>query len=411
MKNPNQASLIPSSKGITRREGLMLTVLGSAMLMAGCGGGGGGGGGGGTPATGSSATGAITGFGSIIVGGVRFDDSAASIQDDDDGDSLNRDALKLGMVVRIKGGKKTDDGSSIRANAHSIEVHSELQGPVDSKTATSIVVLGQTVKISATTFFEDGLSLATLAVGAVVEVHGFVDPANNNLTATRIESKPNAKVFKLQGTVSALNTVAKTFKLGTGTGTGTSTITISYLTAVVPSSLTLANGSVVRVRLVTTPVNGIWTALKVKKFEIEKDDRNEAEVEGIITAFTSTSLFSVNGLPVDASTATFEGGKTGVVLGARVEVEGSIVNGVLVAKKVELEGGEDAAKFELHGTLSLLDTAAKTFVLRGVTVNYGSATFAIGVTALSLANGLNIEVKGKRSAGNVIVATRISLDR
>lgn len=405
MTKPNQASLAPTSKGITRRDGLMLTVLGSAMLMAGCGGGGGGSspaGGGTVGAAGSSASGAITGFGSIIVGGVRFDDSAASVQDDE-GASMNSGELKLGMVVRIKCGKKTDDGSSIRAKADSIEVHSELQGPVDSKTADSIVVLGQTVKISATTFFEDGLSLATLAVGAVVEVHGFVDPANNNLTATRIESKPNAKVFKLQGTVSALNTAAKTFNLGT--------LTISYLTAIVPSSLTLANGSVVRVRLETIPVNGTWTARKVQKFEIEKEDQNEAEVEGIITAFTSTSVFSVNGLPVDASTAFFEGNKAGVVLGARVEVEGSIVNGVLIAKKVELEDGEDAAKFELHGTLSLLNPTAKTFVLRGVTVNYGSATFAIGVTALSLANGNNLEVKGVRSADNVIVATRISLDR
>ena len=404
MKNSNQASLVPSSKGITRREGLMLTVLGSAMLMAGCGGGGGGGDGTPPVATGSSATGAITGFGSIIVGGVRFDDSAASVHDDD-GDSLNRGDLKLGMVVRIKGGKKTDDGSSIRANADSIEVHSELQGPVDSKAADSksIIVLGQTVKISATTFFEDGLSLATLAVGAVVEVHGFVDPVSNNLTATRIESKPNAKVFKLQGTVSALNTApaVKTFKLGT--------LTISYLTAVVPSSLTLANGSVVRVRLALTPLTGTRTALKVQKFEIEKEDRNEAEVEGIITAFTSTALFSVNGLQVNAGNIVVP---AGVKLGARVEVEGSVVNGVLVAKKVKLEDGEDAAKFELHGTPLSLNTVAKTFVLRGVTVNYGTATFANGATATSLSIvGIKLEVKGVPSAGNIIVATRISIER
>ena len=176
-----------------------------------------------------------------------------------------------------------------------------------------------------------------------------------------------------------------------------------------PSSLTLANGSVVRVRLVTTPVNGIWTALKVQKFEMEMEDRNEAEVEGIITAFTSTALFSVNGLPVNASGIVVP---AGVKLGARVEVEGSIVNGVLVAKKVELEDGADVAKFELHGTISLLNPTAKTFVLRGMTVNYNNAVFGIGVTAVSLADPLlNFEVKGILSAGNVIVATRISLER
>ena len=100
------------------------------------------------------------------------------------------------------------------------------------------------------------------------------------------------------------------------------------------------------------------------------------------------------------------------MLGARVEVEGSVVNGVLVAKKVELEDGADAAKFELHGIPSLLDTTAKTFVLRGVTVNYGSATFSNGATASSLSNvDIKIEVKGVRSAANVIVATRISIER
>lgn len=402
MKNSIQASLVPSNKGMTRREGLMLTVLGSALALAGCGGGGSDGG---TAAsasttadTGSSAFGAITGFGSIIVGGVRFDDSAASVQDDD-GASMNSGDLKLGMVVRINGGKKTDDGTSIRAKADSIEVHSELQGPVDSKTATSIVVFGQTVKTSATTFFEDGLSLAKLVVGNVVEVHGFVDPLTNTLTATRVELKPNAKVFKLHGAISALNTAAKTFSIGT--------LTISYLNAVLPSSLTLANGSVVRVRLATTPLTGTRTALKVQKFEIEKEDRNEAEVEGVITAFTSTALFSVNGLPVNAGAIAVP---AGVKLGARVEVEGSIVNGVLVAKKVELEEGENTAKFELHGTLSLLDTTAKTFVLRGVKVNYGSATFSTGATVPNLANGLKLEVKGVRSEANVIVATRISLE-
>ena len=377
----------------------MLTMLGSALLMAGCGGGGGGTTTAGAVA-GSSASGAITGFGSIIVGGVRFDDSAASVRDDNDV-VMNSGDLKLGMVVRIKCGKKTDDGRSIRAKADSIEVHSELQGPVDSKTATSIVVLGQTVKISATTFFDDGLTAAALKKGDVVEVHGFVDPVAKTFTATRIELKPNAQVFKLQGEISALNTTAKTFKIGT--------ITINYGTAVVPSSLTLKEGSVVRVRLVTTPVNGIWTARKVQKFEMEMEDRNEAEVEGIITAFTSTALFSVNGLPVNASGIVVP---AGVKLGARVEVEGSIVNGVLVAKKVELEDDADVAKFELHGTISLLNPTAKTLVLRGMTVNYNNAVFGIGVTAVSLADPLlNFEVKGVRSEGNVIVATRISLER
>lgn len=417
MKNFKQNLSTTPKNGITRREGLSLTLLGSALALAGCGGGGSSGAsttpaasspaaaapvGGSNSAVGSSSTGAVAGFGSIIVGGVRFDDSAASVQDDD-GVSMATSDVKLGMVVRVKGGKKTDDGSSVRAKADSIDVYSELQGPVDSKTADSLVVLGQTVKITATTFFEDGLSLASLVVGAVVEVHGFVDPLANTMAATRIESKPNAKAFKLQGAIKALNTTAKTFSIGT--------VTISYLTADVPAGLTLANDLVVRVRLALTPLTGTRTALKIRKFEIDKEDRNEAKVEGIVTAFTSTSAFSVNGLAVDASAATFDASKVGIVLGARVEVEGSLVSGVLVAKKVSVEGRPDAAKFELHGVVSLLDKTAKTFVLRSTTVNYSAASFAAGVTAATLANGQNLEVKGSRSAGNVIMATLIALDK
>ena len=224
MTNPNQASLVPTGKGITRREGLMLTVLGRAMLMAGCGGGGGSSpaGGGTIGAAGSSASGAITGFGSIIVGGVRYDDSTATSIKDDDDVTRTSSELKMGMVVKIKGGKKYKDGASIKASCDSIEVHSELVGPIDSfiNTATvkSIVVLGQTVEISATTFFDDGLTFASLVAGnvtsKVVEVYGFVDPVTKALVATRVELKTNANKFKLQGAISLLNTATKTFQIG-----------------------------------------------------------------------------------------------------------------------------------------------------------------------------------------------------
>ena len=73
-------------------QGLLFLAAG---VLAGCGGGGEGGVG--TGGTGTYALGTITGFGSIIVNGVRFDDSAASVLDDDDA-TRSRDELKLGMT-------------------------------------------------------------------------------------------------------------------------------------------------------------------------------------------------------------------------------------------------------------------------------------------------------------------------
>ncbi len=402
MKNALNA---PIKGGITRREGL-LSLLGGALALAGCGGGGGGMAGVSSGGTGSFSAGPITGFGSIIVNGVHFDDlTASSILDVDDDNNDMRNKLKLGMMVRVKGKPKKDNN---HADAEDIEVRSELLGPIDSidTTARSFVVLGQTVLVTATTMFEENLGgLAALKTGDIVEVHGFVDPVANRITATRIERKDPAKVkaFKLQGTISAFDATAKTFKIGT--------LTISFAAPVdMPASLVLANGLLVRVKLATTPATGTRKALKIRAVEVEVENENEAEIEGTITAFTSSSKFSVNGQPVDASGASVP---AGLKLGDHVEVEGSLVNGVLVAKKVELEDENDPARFEVHGTVGNLNTTAKTFVLSGVTVDYsGAVTFLpAGKTAADLSNGVKVEVKGVASAdGTKVKANQITFE-
>src|SRR3954451_20563004 len=90
-----------AAAGFTRREGL-LALIGGVAALSGCGGGGDGVASVGSGGTGSFSSGAITGFGSIIVNGVRFDDSQARITDDN-GVLHNPGDLKLGMVVSITG--------------------------------------------------------------------------------------------------------------------------------------------------------------------------------------------------------------------------------------------------------------------------------------------------------------------
>ena len=82
----------------SRLARIALAWLAAAVLAIGCGGGGGGG----TPsAAGSALTmGTISGFGSIIVDGVRFDDSSAEVLDDDD-QPHDRSELRLGMTVEV----------------------------------------------------------------------------------------------------------------------------------------------------------------------------------------------------------------------------------------------------------------------------------------------------------------------
>ena len=401
--------------GITRRKGLLLTVLSSAMVLAGCGGGGGGGagtsigagGGVGGGGTGSLSVGSISGIGSIILNGIRYEDSMARVLNDD-GELRDRRELKLGMTVRVKGkinarkADKTDE-------AEEISFGSDLLGPIESgsinATAQTFKILGQTVQITATTIFEDGLTFAALAVNDVVEVYGFVDPASALMTATRIERKvlANVKVFKVQGRVN--NLTATTFQIGT--------LVVSFTADVLPARLLLSNGLVVRVRIATTSTTGTRTALRIRPVEFEFEDYNEAEVKGTITEFTSPARFSVNGLQIDASSITLP---AGLRLGARVEVEGRLVRGVLIAKKVELENERDTLKFELQGTVSNLVRAPAdiTFTLTSsggisarVTVVISAVIFENRLTAADLRNGIRLEIKGIALPDGTIRATVI----
>ena len=388
-----------------------LAAICVALAITACGGGGSSDSG----ATGSAfASGPITGFGSVILNGVRFDDKNASVTDDD-GVSHRNDELRLGMMAEIESAGILSDDSGSHATATSIRFGSEIVGPVMSVAAdgSSLVVLGETVQVNAATLFDDRLvgGLTALVAGtSVVEVHAVLDVATGVYTATRIEPKSNAAFYKLRGVVSNIDKTAHTFRIGNGTET------ISYDAIVGAVPATLDNGLLVRVRLQTTEVGGQWIAVTVANAVRKLEDHDEAELEGAITAttFAADKKFSVNGIPVDASNAVFPNGSTGLVLGARVEVKGSAVNGVVIATRVTIETEHDraAAGFELHGTISALDTTAQTFVLRGVSVGFGGSAveFRQGSVA-DLANGKQVEVKGVRSAdGTTLVATRISFE-
>jgi hypothetical protein len=398
-------------RGRPARHALKLLCV--AAVLTGCGGGGSSTDSAPAETKSSFAAGPITGFGSIIVNGVRFDDSSASVSDDD-GNARRSDDLRLGMMTQVVGAGITSDDKGSHSTARSINFGSEIVGLVSAVAAggTSLVVLGETVQITPTTLFDDRLAggLAAITAGTtVVEVHGQLDAATGAYTATRIEPKPNALFYKLRGAVSGIDKTAHTFKIGSGTDT----ISYDAIAANVPA--TLDNGLSVRVKLQTTQVAGQWVATSVDTGTRRLDDHDEAEIKGSITAttFATDKKFIINGLTVDASNASFPDGSAGIVLGARVEVKGKAVNGVIVASRVTIESEQqrESEGFELHGAISALDATAKTFLLRGVTVNFGGTVEFRKGTVANLLNGSKVEVKGSRSAdGATLTAVRISFE-
>lgn len=375
-----------------RRGAIALAMLVAAVMVA-CGGGGSG-----TATAGKTnfAMGRIAGFGSIVVNGVHYDESSASVEDED-GDSVNSSDLQLGSMVEVDSGEVDRSGANPTAKAEHVKLISLAKGPVESVGTASFVVLGQTVQVvTSSTVFDDSLSggLGALKAGTVVKVYGTLDTATGTYTASRVEPKSNATTYSLRGVVSALDPTAKTLTIGT--------TVIDVSATNLPSGL--AVGSLVRVKLETMQVAGKWVARSVRSGEFRPHDSDHAEVEGTITDFTSAESFSVDAMPVDATNATFPDGKTNIVKGARVEVEGAVVNGTLVATKVEIKSSEEDAAdgFEIDGAIQAADTANATITVRGVTVKYGSATITNGTVA-DLIVGANVEVHGSLASDGVSV--------
>ncbi len=387
------------------RPALLIAAIAVCLaLLASCGGGGG------TPVVGGGVIpsayteGTINGFGSVIVNGIRFDETAASVTDDA-GVQRTASALKLGMCVEVDSGQVVDG----TARATALRFGSRALGPVDAidTAAKTVTLLGQVVDIGDATVWGDGLSagIATLTVGAVIEVNGLPDAATGHLVATRIDSAAGATAYKLRGVVAGLDTVSRTLRIGSAT--------ISYAgVASVPT--TLAEGQTLRVTLATTPVAGVWTALTLGTARHQPADATAVQLRGGITAFASASAFSVNGQPVDASGAAFPDGSTGLALGMQVEVKGTVRNGVLVATQVELESrhkGDADRRFELHGLITAVDAAAQTFVVRGVTVSYAGSVSYTGGTAANLVVGTRVEVRGGAGSSRTqVVATAIAFE-
>ena len=386
--------------------GILLAGAATAALLVACGGGDTSSPSG-TATAQSFSTGPITGLGSIIVNGVRFDDSKAQVENDEDGSAHDAKELKLGMMVEVQAGKIDD--STARAAASVVRFGSEIVGPValSDATAQTIKVLDQTIEIKSTTVFDDSLvgGFAALTVGKVVEIHALFDAASGHYVATRVEDETGATAFRLRGTISALDTTAKTFKIG-GAIVNFGGIAAADLPA-------LANDMKVRVRLQTAQVNSQWVAISVRSGLKRVEDHADARVRGLVTAFTSAQHFFVQGIEVDATNATFEPNAAAVKLGAIVEVRGAAANGVITATRVKvLTGDEDRGmNVELHGDVSALEATAKTFMLREVKIDFSKvATFKDG-TAAQLINGAKVEVKGAWSADrSVLIAAIIEFE-
>lgn len=371
-------------------------VLSLVLALASCGGGGGdtqaNGSGVGSGGTGSYSNGPVSGLGSIIVNGVRYDVSGAVVhRDDDANDSVRHDAseVKVGMVVAVSGSGIVPAGTGVLpvAEAYTVRYGSSLIGPVSAVdgAGASVTVLGQTVRITSKT-----VQPASLSVNDVVEVHGLAD-AMGGYTATRIDILAGStSTYKIVALVDGVDSQA--MRLGLN-----GNLTVSYAALSLPVGV--APGARVRVWFGANQVNGQWSATRIVVDQPLVSDREEASLEGLITSLPQNGLMRVDGALVDVSRLSLPT----LTLGERVRVEGRLQAGVLVATELEGPNAIESEETELYGAVSQL--TGQTFVVRGVTVAYTPS-----VVEGNLANGACVEVHGQGyNADGQLQATEVDV--
>lgn len=355
------------------------SALALAALLAACGGGGSSGDGSTADSSNVTASGVITGFGSIYVNGVRYDTSGAEIEFEDEG-VRTEDDLRLGMRVRVEGRRSGRDGSAER-----VFFDEDLKGPVSGVTPDdanpavgTFTVLGQTVTVTGDTVFDndvgdnnaDGavdINDLILSSGTmVVEVSGF--PQDGGVLATRIDRVNDATSgqpgvdgdeYEIKGTVDTVASDGSSFTIG---GTTFQVTTSTVFDDGLSASADLVG---VFVEVKADEDNGSLVAVEVQR-EDDFGDRHdgEFEIEGILQSVDTDSTpntVTISGIVVPVVDASPLSGS----IGRKVEIEGRFnADGVLVLGEVENEA-EDTVRTED----SVASVGAESFTTRlGVVV-------------------------------------------
>ena len=203
-----------------RRYPLRLLICLAMLFAVGCGGDAGnyqaGGGIGGT----GVAIGSVSGHGSIVVNGVRFDTARAEIFLEgglvDTGDQAAHDLLPIGQEVVVRG----DIADDFSGSATRVYAFNRVRGPLDAFEPydahnARLVIMGQTVYVNPQTHWEE-ISMEETALQMVLEVSGPVDDTGVvhagrvRLVAPYLSGDDRVMV---KGPIEDLNPLQRTFRI------------------------------------------------------------------------------------------------------------------------------------------------------------------------------------------------------
>lgn len=381
-------------------------AIAATLLLSGCGGGavstllaevGSGG-------TGAKVLGVLTGFGSLIVDGMRRDDTIASyMSEEDQGPAMAM--ASTGMMLGHSLEFSVDANDRITA----VMVSPELVGIVTGATANSITVLGTEVTWNFDTAHGPVTALtgyaspAAIQIGDRVAAYGLLRTNSQGLTslqATLIAQKPIGTGVRLTGYVAQYNAAAGSFVIGTQT-VMTSAATLT------PAGSALSNGELVTVWSDSPPIGNTIAAATVR-IKWPAGASGSLSLSGVVSGYAGTASFNIRNIAVDAGNAAISPSAASLSDGKYVVAVGKFdaAANKLVASSVTVYAPAQAASVELHGTV-LNFVSTSSFTVRGVVVDASTASVT-GGTAAQLADGVFVEVFGA-VANNVVKATTVRI--
>lgn len=347
------------------------------------------------------STGSVTGFGSVIVNGVHFETTGATIIVDDAAPVIDADGTKVntllseGMVVTVNG---TINPDGLTGQADSVSFTEILEGPIKgAPTANSFVAMGQTVIVDNLTVYtdDDVIGLGDLNDGDVVEVSGFVDP-NGNIRATYID-KTIPDEFEIKGIVSK-PVVGVSFEIGP--------LKVLW-TGISPSV-----NDFVEVKGNSFQGND-FVATSVETFNpgFGIDDIDDAELEGLalsacLPGGAPPCEFELGVQTVRATAGTeINGGLiTEIQPGLRLEVEGELVGGLLIAEKIEFK---DEVEVQSRILSKGVDSLVLEFGDNDIIVNLDNTLTEGYADFAGLIPGKSARIRGRQSGPREVFATKL----
>ena len=403
------------------------SALTAAIMVSACGGDGslGGGDTAGIGGSGFISSGTVTGFGSVYVNGVRFETDSSTIFDVEDNIDATQADLRVGMVVQVEGTIISNSAGI----ATGIQYSDDIEGPISAipgkadifenldATEKTFSIMGKTIVVSrADTAFEgSNFTYDSIALDNVIEISGFYDQ-RGDLRASYVERKslnfdPD-NILEIKGTA-----------VWTGSNFKVQGINIDLAS---PTYFDLVNGLQDGLLVeVKGTYDSSTNTIIATEIDAESNDLNDeaskVELEGIITEYASGSEFKINGLTVNASSAVFTPTTLQLKDGVKVEVEGTMLDGVLIAMEVEVRGGSAEVSAPVGSTI---DTINNSFTVelagQSITVQLTAATrieddIGIEDDYIALINDLKegdfVDVRGFESATNTITATQIKREQ